>query len=183
MPKNQKINFISNYLKKTVFFPLILLLFITSCSPIRTSTSSSFKKKNSAEISLRNKLIKEAEKHKGIKYKYGGKDPQGFDCSGFTYYVCSKNNIKLSRTSAYQSKEGNEVSLTKAKAGDLLFFGRHGRSGKIQHVGMVIKNNSEGLFMIHSSSSRGICVDNVLFSKYWKPKILFARNIIGLKEK
>ena len=183
MPKNQKKIFMNISFVNTGFFSLFFLLIITSCTSSRSSTSSSFNKKNSSEISLRNKLIKEAEKHKGIKYKYGGIDTKGFDCSGFTQYVCSKNNIKLSRTSAYQSKQGNEVSLSKAKAGDLLFFGRHGRSGKIQHVGMVIKNNFDGLFMIHSSSSRGICVDNVLNSKYWKPKLLFARKIINLKEK
>ena len=183
MPKNQKNNFMSNSVLNTGFFSLFFLLIITSCTSSRFPTSSSFNKKNSSEISLRNKLIREAEKHKGIKYKYGGTDPKGFDCSGFTHYVCSKYNIKLSRTSAYQSKQGNEISLSKTKAGDLLFFGRHGRSGKIQHVGMVIKNNSEGLFMIHSSSSRGICVDNVTNSKYWKPKLLFARRIIDLKEK
>ncbi len=161
----------------------VLSLFIlTSCSTNSRTTSSNFNKKNTGEISLRKSLIKEAEKHKGIKYKYAGKDPKGFDCSGFTYYVCSKYKIKLSGSSAYQSKQGTEISLSKARSGDLLFFGRHGRSGKIQHVGMVYKNNSEGLFMIHSSSSRGIVIDNVTNSKYWKPRLLYARKIIDLRE-
>lgn len=151
---------------------------LVSCKSSSNSTAS----KSSAEMSLRSQLIKEAEKHKGTKYKYAGKDPKGFDCSGFTYYVCSKHSIKLSSSSGSQSKQGEEIPISKAQRGDLLFFGRHGRNGKIQHVGMVYKNNSEGLFMIHSSSKRGIVIDNVTTSKYWKPKLLFARRILDLKE-
>jgi len=163
-------------------FMFFVLIALSSCKSTRTSVSSNNNKKESAELTLRKGLIKEAEKHKGIKYKYAGKDPKGFDCSGFTYYVCSKYSIKLSGSSAHQSKQGVEIPTSKAKSGDLLFFGRHGRSGKIQHVGMVYKNSSDGLFMIHSSSKRGIVVDNVTTSKYWKPKLLFARRIIDLKE-
>ena len=172
----------SNNLKSS-FLLLLPCLFLLSCTSNKNLTSSKFEKKNTGEFSLRKNLIKEAEKYQGIKYKYAGKDPKGFDCSGFTYYVCSKYKIKLSGSSAYQAKQGTEVPLSKTKAGDLLFFGRNGRSGKIQHVGMVYKNSSEGLFMIHSSSSRGIVVDNVTNSKYWKPRLLFARKIISLQEK
>lgn len=168
---------------KLLLFAALSCLLLSACSSNQNLTSSNFKKKNISVFSLRKSLIKEAEKYKGIQYKYAGKDPKGFDCSGFTYYVCSKYKIKLSGSSAYQSKQGKEVSLSKAMAGDLLFFGRNGRNGKIQHVGMVYKNNSEGLYMIHSSSSRGIVVDNVTNSKYWKPRLLFARQIIDLQEK
>ena len=172
-----------NPILKHSLLSVFFLLILSSCSTNKRTTSSNFSKKNTGEISLRKSLIKEAEKYRGIKYKYAGKDPKGFDCSGFMYYVCSKYSIKLSGSSAYQSKQGTEVELSKAKSGDLLFFGRHGRSGKIQHVGMVHKNNSEGLFMIHSSSSRGIVIDNVTNSKYWKPRLLYARKIIQLQEK
>lgn len=161
------------------FFSIFIVLGLSSC---KSNVSSSSTPRVSAETKLRVSLIKEAEKYKGTKYKYAGKDPKGFDCSGFTYYVCSKYDIKLSGSSSSQSKQGVEIPISKAQRGDLLFFGRHGRSGKIQHVGMVYNNSSEGLFMIHSSSKRGIVIDNVTTSKYWKPKLLFARRIIGLKE-
>lgn len=156
---------------------------MTSCKSSSHSTSRNTSSKLSAEMSLRKSLVKDAERYKGVKYKYAGKDPKGFDCSGFTYYVCSKHNIKLSSSSSSQSKQGIEIAISKAKMGDLLFFGRHGRNGKIQHVGMVYKNDSNGLYMIHSSSKRGIVIDNVSTSKYWKPKLLFAKRIIDLKNK
>ena len=164
-------------------FSILVLTFFNSCQSTRSVSSNNNNKKVSAETTLRQGLVKDAEKYKGIKYKYAGKDPKGFDCSGFTYYVCSKHNIKLSGSSTNQSKQGIEIPISKVKPGDLLFFGRNGRNGKIQHVGIVYKNTSEGLFMIHSSSKRGIVIDNVSTSKYWKPKLLFARTVLGLKGK
>ncbi len=132
-------------------------------------------------VELRNGLIDEAAKYKGIKYKYAGRSPKGFDCSGFTSYVCSKLDIKISPSSSYQSTEGVKIPLRKAMAGDLVFFGRHGKKGKIQHVGMVYKNNKEGLYMIHSSSSKGITITNVTKSRYWKNKLLYARQVVQLQ--
>ncbi|BDS15336.1 C40 family peptidase [Aureispira anguillae] len=164
-----------------VFFVFTILL-LTSCKSSSSAPNRSTSKV-SAEMTLRKSLVKDAEKYKGIKYKYAGKDPKGFDCSGFTYYVCSKHQIKLSGSSSSQSKQGVEIPISKAQMGDLVFFGRHGRNGKIQHVGLVYKNDSNGLYMIHSSSKRGIVIDNVTTSKYWKPKLLFARRIIDLKNK
>lgn len=162
-----------------IFFAFILSVVISCKSS--TSNSSQATAKVSAEMRLRKEIIKDAEKYKGTKYKHAGKDPRGFDCSGFTYYICSKHQIKLSSSSTSQSKQGTEIPVQKAQIGDLLFFGKHGRNGKIQHVGIVYKNNSDGLYMIHSSSKRGIVIDNVTTSKYWKPKLLFAKRIVDLK--
>lgn len=171
-------------------FLILILAFVNSCQSTRSTSSrstatssSSNSSKISAETTLRQGLIKDAEKYKGVKYKYAGKDPKGFDCSGFTYYVCSKHDIKLSSSSGSQSKQGVEVPISKVKPGDLLFFGREGRNGKIQHVGIVYKKTSDGLFMIHSSTKRGIVIDNVTSSKYWQPKLLFAKTILDLKGK
>ncbi len=88
-----------------------------------------------AEVKLRQQIIKEAKKHKGVPYKYAGKSPRGFDCSGFTYYVFGQQNIQLNASSSTQSKQGKEIPIKKAKQGDLLFFGPDGRQGRIQHVG------------------------------------------------
>ena len=177
-----------------LFFSFVLC-FTVACSTKRTTTGTSkprtattskvpprtTTKKSpvvTAEVKTRLSIIKEAEKHKGIPYKYAGKDPKGFDCSGFTYYVYGKHNVKLSGSSGAQAKQGKEIALSKVKKGDLLFFGRDGRTGRIQHVGLVYKSNSDGLYMIHSSSKRGIVIDNVTTSKYWKPKLLFARRVV-----
>jgi cell wall-associated NlpC family hydrolase len=43
---------------------------------------------------------------------------------------------------------------------------------------MVVSNDKNGLVMIHSSSSRGIVIENISGSDYWQGKLLFARDIL-----
>lgn len=110
----------------------------------------------------------------GSKYKYGGKTPSGFDCSGFTYFVFKKFDIELIPVSREQAKMGNKIALDKAQTGDLIFFGK-GRS--VNHVGLVVSNENGKLEVIHSTS-RGVIIDDINQSSYWKPRIISARSVI-----
>ncbi len=124
----------------------------------------------------RAKVIAFAEKYLGVKYEYAGSDPKGFDCSGFTSYVMKNFDVTLDRTSSAQSGNGAAVDVDEVQPGDLLFFSRSG--GKVFHVGLVYKNTSEGLFMIHSTNTRGVVIDNISVNSYWKPKLYRARNVL-----
>ena len=118
----------------------------------------------------------DSRRYKGIKYQYAGKSPKtGFDCSGFTSYVMKKFNIEIPSVSRSQAIIGKEIPIKRVKPGDLIFFGK-GR--KVTHVALVTKNTRDGVFVIHSTSSKGIMEQNVSKSNYWRPKILFARDII-----
>jgi cell wall-associated NlpC family hydrolase len=129
------------------------------------------------ERKKRKDLIRYAQKLKGKRYKYGGKSKSGFDCSGFTYYVYGKQGIKLNASSKTQAKQGKKVKIRKAQPGDLVFFSHNGRS--IGHVAMVTKNGKDGLWVIHSTTKRGVVEDNISKSKYWKPRLVMARTIIN----
>lgn len=133
----------------------------------------------SRENYARNTLIKRAKTHLGASYKYGGNGPSRFDCSGFTRYCMREVGVELSRTSGYQARQGKKISIKKARKGDLIFFGRR---RNIQHVGIIAKRTSESLLVIHASSSRGVIIEDVLESPYWKPRILYATNVIGTAE-
>lgn len=124
---------------------------------------------------VRDGVIKEAEKHIGTPYKYGGITPKGFDCSGFTQYVYSKNGEQLPRTASVQSTTYQNVKISKAQKGDLVFFGSS--KNNISHVGIVVSNHP--LTMIHASSSRGIMISNVDADTYWKPKLQFAVTVLN----
>ena len=126
---------------------------------------------------VRNQLQVEAEKLIGSKYKYGGTTPKGFDCSGFTGYVYEKAQIDISRSSTTQAKKGIQIKVKDARKGDLIFFTGTGRN-KISHVAMVLSNDSKGIVVIHSTTSKGVRKDNITHSDYWNPKILFARQIV-----
>ncbi|MCH2081877.1 MAG: C40 family peptidase [Saprospiraceae bacterium] len=124
---------------------------------------------------LRNSMVDYAKQYIGTKYKSGGIDPKGFDCSGFTQYVMKKFDYDISRVSGSQEKEGKKVKIKHAKAGDLVFFRK---SGRVFHVALVVDNQKDGLKVIHSTN-RGVVVDNITKSSYWKPKLSSAVDVIG----
>ena len=157
---------------------LSLLFLMNSCS---TTARSGLTKKTTTERSsksqLRQNITKYAKTFKGIPYKYAGKTPRtGFDCSGFTSYVYKKFDIIVSPGSKYQAQMGRRMSAKYAKPGDLLFFGKR---GKVTHVALVTKNSRDGIEVVHATSSKGIMVQNVTKSSYWKPKIMFARDVVS----
>lgn len=164
-----------------LFFVSICILFLASCTATNNAGSSKSKEDNTKDgltkAQLRTELTKECEEYLGTKYKYAGKTPDtGFDCSGFTSYVYDQFNINLSPSSKNQAVQGKAVMLSKVKPGDLVFFGN---DGEITHVAMVISNTKEGIKVAHSTTSNGVMIQNISTSKYWKPKILFARDIIS----
>lgn len=115
----------------------------------------------------------------GKRYIYGGKDTTGFDCSGFTHYVMRNFAVKVSPSSRMQATEGKKITVKEVKSGDLIFFKRSKKS-RISHVAMVVSNDEKGLFIIHSTS-RGVVIDNLWKSKYWRPKVYSARDIVSIQ--
>jgi cell wall-associated NlpC family hydrolase len=175
-----------------------LLLLFTQCEVIRdlttdrntptprttpTTTSSGSSSGSTAErvsdreARLRQDIVSYAKQQLGTKYKYAGKSPRtGFDCSGFTYYVMNNFNVDLSPSSRAQENQGKKIKVSDAKTGDLIFF-RRSKTGAVFHVALVVSNDREGLKVIHSTS-RGVVIDNLYASSYWKPKISTARDVL-----
>ena len=63
-----------------------------------------------------------AQKMVGVKYRYGGESPSGFDCSGLAYYASRRAGLTIPRESIAQQKAATPVDLNHAAIGDLLFF-------------------------------------------------------------
>ncbi len=99
------------------------------------------------EKKLRENIIKTAKKYIGVKYKYGGSDPGGFDCSGFSLFVYKQYGISLPRSADSQFKKGHRVMRNEVLPGDLVFFSDSG--SKITHVGIYLGDNS----FIHAPST------------------------------
>jgi hypothetical protein len=117
---------------------------------------------------LRDEVIQTAKKQLGVPYVWAGNSPDGFDCSGFTSYVMSKNGGELPRRAADQFNDSEKVKAKNVQPGDLVFF--NNGSG-VSHVGIVISKNGDPLVMIHSSSSKGIIITNVSESEYWTKRL------------
>lgn len=117
-------------------------------------------------------ILATALSFRGVKYRYGGATPAGFDCSGFVMYVFNRHGIKLPRTADIQYKAGKPVrSQKELQPGDLVFFETYEKGAS--HVGIFQGN---GRF-IHASSSKGVTVSG-LSEAYYAKRYLGARRVL-----
>jgi cell wall-associated NlpC family hydrolase len=174
-----QLNTLDEMIRKLVVMLLLIPLVFWDCSSISrlkntTTNRTAISKKSMA---FREAIVDQAKDYVGSPYRSSGTDPKtGFDCSGFTSYVLKKFQVTVNRDSRSQASEGKKVDINKVKQGDLLFFGANNNA--INHVGMVVSNGKDGLVMIHSSTSRGVVVENISSSDYWQGKLLFARDVL-----
>lgn len=168
---------------RILFFPIVLFLvgiLATQCSTYQNAgSSSSTSTRSSTTSQVRNNVVDFAAQQKGTRYKYAGRNPRtGFDCSGFTYYVFDAFNVELTPVSRVQEDEGKRINLNDAQAGDLVFF-RRSKGGPVFHVALVVRQKPGDLTVIHSTSSRGVIMENIYASSYWRSKIMSARDVIS----
>lgn len=90
----------------------------------------------------------------GVPYKWGGVDPNGWDCSGFVQEVFRLGGHQVPRLADAQFEACEKVELESLQPGDLLFFNTDG-SG-VSHVGIY----TGGDRFLHASSSRGVVEDS-----------------------
>lgn len=173
-------------------FPLLLFLCITfvlarcassqrASEVVKKGERTEKRQENTADLSenrLRNEVVEFAEKYVGTGYKYAGKNPQGFDCSGFVCYVMGEHGVSVAGSSRAQESNGFPVNPYKSKPGDLIFF-RRAKHSDVFHVGIVYSNDRDGLRVIHSTSSRGVVLDNISDNSYWMPKISTGRDVLS----
>lgn len=117
-------------------------------------------------------ILKTALSYKGVKYRFGGATPTGFDCSGFVMYVFNKHGIKLPRTADIQFTVGKPIKNKKElKPGDLVFFETYEKGAS--HVGIYQGNDK----FVHASSSRGVTLSG-LSEEYYAKRYLGARRVL-----
>jgi len=114
---------------------------------------------------------------KGTRYKYGGTNKDGMDCSGLVFTSYLQENISLPRTSRAMSLEGDRLELAEVNIGDLLFFETNKNKKVINHVGLVIEIQPGHIFFIHSTTSRGVIISS-LADGYWFEHFVMARRLI-----
>ena len=87
----------------------------------------------------------------GTPYRYGGSNTAtGFDCSGMIQYVYQNAlGVNLPRTARDMAAASRQISQSRLKTGDLVFFNTGG-SSKYSHVGLYIGNGE----FIHAPSSK-----------------------------
>lgn len=146
--------------RKKVIFIFVIVLFVSFCS---------FKTEPEKVWNLRSKIVVLSKSLIGFPYKYGGYDLEGFDCSGFVYYVYDCFGIKLPRTAKKQGKLKGKVKLSRAKLGDIIIF----KIRRGWHSGILIGKD----YFIHAPS-RGGAVRREHLSSYWLSRLKRVISII-----
>lgn len=119
----------------------------------------------------------------GVPYRYGGTDPQGFDCSGYVNYVFKKNGMDLPRSSPELAKVGKEIPLSQCRKGDIILFaGSSPSKNPIGHAGIIISELGEPIKFIHSATSnrQGIVITALdQYEYYLKRFVKVVRVLTG----
>lgn len=161
------------FLKKSIPFFLISLLFLSSCSTSRqarqiddnsnygTSKSTNSKAKTFVKpLTIdRKQFVAYAKTLLGTPYLYGSINPiKGLDCSGFVSNVFQHFGIAAPRVTKDYNYEGREVSRNQAKPGDIILFtGSDNNSGIVGHMG-IITETKDLLMFVHSASGKKVGV-------------------------
>jgi probable lipoprotein NlpC len=144
---------------------LLMITLLSACSSRRYSPSvTQAARAADAMAKLDNKdLYKFITSWTGVKYRLGGLDKNGIDCSGFALLL-EKDifGLTIPRRSADQASVVDNKSLNELKEGDLIFFSFGG--AEIDHVGVYLNRN----YFVHASPSRGIIVDDLNLPGYQK---------------
>ena len=141
------------------------MLTIASCGS-RKPTAPVTKAAKAAEVmsSLKSKkLYKFIIDWTGVKYRLGGLDKSGIDCSGFALLL-EKDiyGFSLPRRSRDQAETVKKKSQGNLDEGDLIFFSFGGN--EVDHVGVYLNSN----FFVHASTTRGVVVDDLTLPVYQK---------------
>lgn len=142
------------------------------------STTSSIENANSLQLKyallldveveqiLNLNLFKVIDEWMGTRYRLGGSDKTGIDCSALMQILfTSLYGITLPRTAREQYDFSRKISRAELKEGDLIFFNT---IGGVSHVGMYLQNNK----FIHASTG-GVTISD-LYEDYW------VRHFVGV---
>ena len=154
------------HLKRNILFLIAIIFFLSSCGTRKYTVKSDTKASKAADAmaNLKSKpLYRFITDWTGVRYRFGGLDKNGVDCSGFAFLLEKEiYGVTLPRISREQANMVKRKNIDNLKEGDLVFFSFGGND--VDHVGVYLNNG----FFVHASTTRGIVVDDITLPAYQK---------------
>ncbi|KQS34535.1 C40 family peptidase [Pedobacter sp. Leaf194] len=152
--------------KYSFWLVLLLSLVLTACGSKKLAVKSDSKASKAADAMANLKsqqLYRFITEWTGVKYRFGGLDKSGVDCSGFAFLLEKEiYGVSLPRISRDQANFARKKSYGALQEGDLVFFSFGGND--VDHVGVYLNNG----FFVHASTTRGVIVDDLNLPAYQK---------------
>ena len=131
-----------------------------------------------ADSSIKDRLLRVAQRMLAVPYRFGGTTLWGLDCSGFVQKTFAFLNLDLPRSAREQFREGAKVAKADLSPGDLVFFRTYAKYPS--HVGIYLGDNR---FVHASSRERKVTVESLDTPYYMKryigaKRLLFEQNDI-----
>ncbi|MET4082157.1 putative lipoprotein NlpC [Pedobacter sp. UYP30] len=147
-----------------LFYLIGVVLFFSSCGTRKYTVKPAERASGAADAmaNLHSKnLYKFITDWAGVRYKFGGSDKNGIDCSGFALLLEKQiYGVDLPRVSKDQASVAKRKNPDRLEEGDLIFFAFGG--GRVDHVGVYLNNG----YFVHASTSRGVIVDDLNLPVY-----------------
>ena len=135
---------------------ILIALVLASCGTRKLAISQY------ETTTIQDDILAYSKKHLGKPYRYAGKGPNAFDCSGFTSFVFRSFGYRLNSSSAGQDRQVPTIARKEElRRGDLVFFEGSRRNGRVGHVGIVSELLPSGQFrFIHASTTSGVIISS-----------------------
>lgn len=134
----------------------MIALVLASCGTRKAAVS------HYDSTTIQDDILAHSKKFLGKPYRYAGKGPNAFDCSGFTAFIFKDFGYRLNSSSAGQDRQVPTIAnRTDLRKGDLVFFEGRRRDGNVGHVGIVSELLPSGQFkFIHASTTSGVIISS-----------------------
>ena len=126
-----------------------------------------------ANESIKDRLLRVAQRMLAVPYRFGGTTLWGLDCSGFVQKAFAFLDLGLPRTAREQFREGSQVAKADLSAGDLVFFRTYAKYAS--HVGIYLGDNR---FIHASARDRQVTIDS-LDEPYYMKHYLGAKRLLS----
>lgn len=123
---------------------------------------------------LRQAIRVDALAQVGKPYRYGGRGPDGFDCSGLVNYVYGRAGIKLPRSTRELYRSGESIDRDEARSGDLLFYRFEDGQREPSHVVIYLGDDEA----VHAPVSGGAVRATRIDAPWFEKRYAGARRVI-----
>lgn len=126
-----------------------------------------------ATTAVRENVVESALGEVGRPYRFGGEDPDGFDCSGLVQFSYAQAGLAVPRATSELRETGSRVKLDDALPGDLLFYRFEGKRSDL-HVAIYLGDGR----MVHAPASGKQVTVSRIDQAPWPERFIEARRLL-----